>query len=185
MARHLGGVFILLLILVAALAATVSADPGHCPDGWTAKDESGADDNELVLVAGTVFCVKAGSGQSNDEANAGIQTADGETTLCEYLVAAGVVGGDDECRDVSYWVTYPSATPTPTPTSTPTPTPTPTLAVTPTPTPTPEADTLVGGGTPPDTAMAPQPSQLTVALALVLLASLGGLAFANVRAKSR
>ncbi len=106
------------LVAVAALVGSlfvsvtlVSATPPpglHCPDGWSAKDESGADDNDFVPAAGTDICVKAGSTVSNDSesGNTGIVTADGEMSLCDYLAAAGIVGGDEQCRNVSYWVVY-------------------------------------------------------------------------------
>jgi uncharacterized repeat protein (TIGR01451 family) len=71
----------------------------HCPAGGT-KIQSGAAGNDVVLAAGTEFCVKAGPGHT------GILTADGTTTLRDYLKLAGIVGGDGEGRDVSYYVEY-------------------------------------------------------------------------------
>jgi len=95
-----------------------------------------------------------------------------------------------------------TATPTPTPTPVVTPTPTPVVTPTPTPeetpegstpTPTPEQSVAGGTGTPapsqPDTAMSPNggPSPIpTLVFGLILLASLGTLAYANVKtARSR
>lgn len=86
----------------------------HCPDhnvAGNAKDESGSDDNDLVPASGTLICVKAGSGSSNDtgSGNTGIITANGTSTLRQYLAAAGIVdGGGVLGRNVSYWVTYPA-----------------------------------------------------------------------------
>ena len=71
------------------------------------KDESGSDDNDYVPAEGTVICVKASTG------NTGGITADGVTTLQEYLFNAGIIDGSgDQGRDVSYWVTYPPTTTT-------------------------------------------------------------------------
>lgn len=128
-----------LLVLAALLLPTTAlATVDHCPghnDPANVKDESGADDNDVVPAAGTSICVKAGTG------NTGVITADGETTLREYLFQAGIVDGSGEQgRDVSYWVTYPAAptpTPTPAPTQTPSPTETPVPTDTPSPTSTP------------------------------------------------
>lgn len=116
-----------LLALVAALAlgavgflgiTSAGATVEHCPNHNVApniKDESGSDDNGLVPAAGTVICVKASTG------NTGVITADGETTLREYLFAAGIVDGSGKKgRDVSYWVIYPSTTTTTVPVTTPT-----------------------------------------------------------------
>lgn len=136
--RALGVLLALLALALSAGTALAAPPPGlHCPDGWTVKDESGADDNNLQLPAGTIFCVKAGSGQSNDTGtgNTGILTADGTTTLQEYLAAAGIVdGGGVFGRNVSYYVIYSSEatpTPTPTPTASETPTSTPEASETP------------------------------------------------------
>ena len=132
---RVGAIVALLgLLMVAFAVMPVAAVTEHCPEGWTSKDETG-DDGDLVLEAGTVFCVKGGT-----EAT-GILIADGETTLGEYLIAAGISGGE------SYFAVYPPiATPTPSPSPsvlTPppsppaTPTPPATPPATPTPSPTP------------------------------------------------
>jgi len=106
--------FIIAIALVAAgvfaynnLSASATPPPDlHCEGHNVApniKDESGSDDNNIVPVAGTLICVKASTG------NTGVITADGVTTLQEYLFNAGIVDGSgDQGRDVSYWVTYPS-----------------------------------------------------------------------------
>lgn len=108
--RVAGSVLAVATLLLALAVPALAAPPEglHCPDGWQDKDQSGADDNDLVVPEGTLFCVKAGSAESNEseQGNTGVITADGETTLCEYLIAAGIVGGGGDCRDVSYWVTY-------------------------------------------------------------------------------
>lgn len=178
-------------LLLLALAMPVAAEPPtglHCPDGFITKDESGANDNSLIVPAGTRFCVKAGSGESNDDGgNTGILTADGVTTLCAYLVQAGIVGGDGACRDVSYWTTYApvaTPTPTPTPTATPTPTPTPTPTATPTPSPTPVIVTTPAPPAPPPVEEMPstameQPNPLPLLFAGLFLAGLAGLTFAT------
>ena len=101
----------------------------HCPSGGD-KTEGGSELNTVVPVKGTSFCVKAGPG------NTGKLVADGTSTLCAYLEAKDIVGGDGACRNVSYYTVYPPHTPTPTPTITPTPTPTPIGTPTPSPTPT-------------------------------------------------
>jgi len=101
------------LSLVAALALPAGAATEHCPDGGTKTEANGGTQaaiNNLVLDAGTEFCVKAGT-----EAT-GMLTADGVTTLQDYLLATGILDGSGEQgRDVSYYIVYAAATPTPTP----------------------------------------------------------------------
>src|SRR5215203_4329155 len=82
------GALLSALLITGALFAVPFAGAAfavteHCPDGWVTKDESGEDDNDIVLEAGTQFCVKGSTTAS------GILIADGETTLKEYLEAAG------------------------------------------------------------------------------------------------
>lgn len=104
-----------LLAGSVAIATPASGDhdaiEDHCPDhqGNPDKDESGSDDNNLVPVAGTRICVKAGNDNSSPPGGAtGIVIADGTKTLRQYLAAAGIVdGGGVLGRNVSYWVTYP------------------------------------------------------------------------------
>jgi streptogrisin C len=198
--------------LLVALAIPAAATTEHCPgepgttiEGAVKVEATGGTQdeiNELVLEAGTVFCVKASAGAT------GYLTADGETTLQEYLFEAGIVDGSGEQgRDVSYYVTYeeePTPTPTPTPTeeetASPTPTPTPTeeetASPTPTPTdgvqagtptPTPREDTLAGTPTPapgegtlPDTATGGMDQIPATVLSLVLLAALAATAYARL-----
>ena len=107
---------LMLMVGILGLPA-VSEDLGissqpegiHCPDHDSddvLKVEDGAADNDVVLPAGTEFCVKSGTSDT-DTFNTGIVTADGEMTLREYLALAGIVGGDGLGRDVSYYVIYP------------------------------------------------------------------------------
>ena len=103
----LGALLIIGALFAVPFAGAAFAVTEHCPDGWTDKDESGADDNNIVLDAGTEFCEKASTGAT------GILVADGSTTLQEYLEAAGIVDGSGEQgRDVSHWVTYETTTTT-------------------------------------------------------------------------
>ena len=133
MKRLLAGLAVIGLLMVGTIPAITLA-AGECPAGYATKDESGEDDNDLVIEAGTLICVKAST------ENTGIIVADGVTTLREYLDEAGID------HDVSHWVTYdPEPTPSPTPvepTPTPVVTPSPTPVVTPSPTPTPTQGVL-------------------------------------------
>lgn len=105
----------LLATLIAVLAiggwnmVSASATTQHCPDhnvSPNVKDQSGADDNGLVPVEGTVICIKAGP-YATDKI-----VADGETSLKEYVKEAGItVGKKKNTPDVSYWVTYPGEKP--------------------------------------------------------------------------
>jgi len=96
----LGALLIVGALFAVPFAGAAFAVTEHCPDGWVTKDESGEDDNDIVLEAGTQFCVKGSTTAS------GILIADGETTLKEYLEGAG------EDADVSHWVTYETTTTT-------------------------------------------------------------------------
>lgn len=99
----LGSVFAMLLMALPVAAATE-----HCPDGGSKVEANGGTQdtiNETVLPAGTQFCVKGSTDAT------GLLTADGETSLSDYL-------GND--HDVSYYVVYTTTTSTPTPTGTPT-----------------------------------------------------------------
>lgn len=125
-ARHwLIAVALTLLLFALGGGGPVSASTAHCPDhnGHPGKVEGG-DLNDIVLAAGTEFCVKGATDAT------GVLLADGETTLYEYL---------NNGHDVSYYVVYstPSQTPQPTPEPTiaPTPEPTETPSTEPTPTP--------------------------------------------------
>lgn len=101
------------IVLVALVPTTIAnaehdAIEDHClnHNGHPDKDESGADDNDLVVEEGTLICVKAGNEESDGGAT-GFIVADGETTLQEYLEEAGIVDGTGEQgRDVSYWIDY-------------------------------------------------------------------------------
>lgn len=94
----------LVALLVGLMAAPVVAVPPpnlHCPSGWDYKVE--ATDSELddvVLPAGTVFCIKAGNG------NTGELVADGQMTLFEILEYEGFVNSGGQTPSVSYYVVY-------------------------------------------------------------------------------
>ena len=83
--------------LLVPAASAVSANPPadlHCPAGGVKVEANdGTQDaiNDLVLAAGTMFCVKAGPG------NTGILMADGQTDLQGY---------SPDGKDVSYYVIY-------------------------------------------------------------------------------
>lgn len=81
----------------------------HCPDhnGHPGKVESAEGAGGLVLDDGTVFCAKKGTGHT------GTQTADGDTTLYDYLVAAGIDGAQGE--GPSYYIVYSTPTVDPEP----------------------------------------------------------------------
>ncbi len=91
------GVILLIIGLALPVEATGQPVDLHCPDHdsvFTEKVEDGTvpyDLNEVVMPAGYVICVKGAAD------NTGQITADGETTLFEYL-------GND--HDVSYVVIY-------------------------------------------------------------------------------
>ena len=156
--------------LVAVLAMPVAAAPhvgnpgGNCdePEG-SVKVET--NDGSIVLPAGTIFCVK------QENSNTGTLVADGETTLAEYAEQAGLNPG------VSHYVTYGMATATPTPTE---------GEAGGNPTPTPSATPNEGelGGNPtatpaplPNTAMVDGAAVPAVLLSLLLIGSLGAMAY--------
>lgn len=103
-------------LLFGGAGAALADQPAdlHCPAGGVKVEANGGTQetiNDTVLPAGTLFCVKAGPG------NTGILTADGETTLQEYA---------PDGKDVSYFVVYTDEEePTPTPTPSPSPEPEP------------------------------------------------------------
>jgi hypothetical protein len=108
------GIIVLVLAIVGLMALCgddAHAVTEHCPDGGTKTEAQGDELNDVVLEAGTEACVKG----STDAVSF---TADGQTTLAEYL---------GNGHDVSYYVVYstPTPTPTPTPTDSPSPSPTP------------------------------------------------------------
>lgn len=112
--RRLPVLIIVLGLLLTALsfAAPVAALTDHCPDheGNPGKVQSvtPGDLDEVVLDAGTLVCVKAGT-----EAT-GIVTADGEQSLCDILITAGILDGSGEtCRNVSYYIIYEAPPPPP------------------------------------------------------------------------
>lgn len=136
MRKFLGGLAAVVFVLTLTVPTLAKQPEGlHCPDGWTTKVESEVDGDidSIVLPAGTDACVKGGQ---SDPIRF---TADGETTLGEYLEGK---------YNVSYYVVYtevdPSATPpispspspsvSPSPSTEPTPIPSPSASTTPTPT---------------------------------------------------
>jgi len=102
--RKVLGVSVLMIGLLGLMATPALALTEHCPDhdGHPGKIESGAAGNDVVLPAGTEFCVKAGPFAT------GVLIADGTTTLLQYVEQAGItVGeGDENVPDVSYYVVY-------------------------------------------------------------------------------
>jgi len=109
--------FLLLPIIALGMVFTpslASADPPaddlalHCPDKDNeakveANEETQADINAEVIDAGMLLCIKSGG---QDSKNTGVIVTDGETSLQDYLKDAGIVGGDGEGRDVSYYIVY-------------------------------------------------------------------------------
>ena len=87
-----------LLFAVPVFAAPEATATAHCPDhnGHPGKVEGGGL-NGVVLPAGTVFCVKAGTGAS------GHQTSDGTTPLLGYITWTNRGG---QTPDVSYYIVY-------------------------------------------------------------------------------
>lgn len=79
----------------------------HCPAPYETKVEG--ENNDVVLPAGTLFCVKA----SNEATE--VLVADGETALIDYVEAAGIVNHKGKPHDVSYYVTYEAVTEEPEP----------------------------------------------------------------------
>jgi hypothetical protein len=77
-----------------------NADP--LPAGYTSanKVESGASGNNIVLSAGTHFCVKGGPGST------GILVSDGVRTLKQYLEDEGVTNPGGNVPNVSYYIVY-------------------------------------------------------------------------------
>lgn len=91
--------FVLYILLLIASTGPVTADSEHCPDkDNTVKVENAEDAGSLVFDAGTEFCAKKKTG------NTGVITADGSTTLYEYLVAADIDG--EEGEGPSYYIVY-------------------------------------------------------------------------------
>jgi hypothetical protein len=89
------------MMTVAVTSVAFAQNAEHCPDGWSEKVEAQNDElDDVVLDEGTMFCVKAGP-----EAT-GILEADGETTLLEYVEAAGITVGEGNVPSVSYYVIY-------------------------------------------------------------------------------
>jgi hypothetical protein len=100
--RRLGWLTVALFAMSALLmpATTVLATTEHCPEGGTKVEATGGTQaaiNDLVLAAGTSFCVKGSTDAT------GILVANGTTTLKAYL-------GND--HDVSHYVVYETTTTT-------------------------------------------------------------------------
>lgn len=114
-----------VMLVIFAVPSMVVANTEHCPSGGEKVEAKGDDLNDIVLDAGTLFCVKGSTDAT------GILEADGETSLVVYL---------DNGHDVSYYVVYEeeassSQSPKPTPTMSVAPTPTPSVVPSMTPTP--------------------------------------------------
>ena len=113
MRRFAVSILALGLLLVAFGVMPVAALTEHCPDheGNPGKVQSVSpgDLDDVVLPAGTLVCVKASNLAT------GIVTADGEESLCDILIEAGIIDGSGEsCHNVSYYIVYEAeATPVP------------------------------------------------------------------------
>ena len=142
---------ILALLATAAIAfagaSPASATTEHCPSGGTGHIENGAIDNNLVLPAGTIACVKGSTVAVEFVAN-------GVYTLYQYLGLG---------QDVSYYVIYegsPSSSPSTEPTPSYSPSPTPSVEPSPSPTasPTPSASADPSASPTASPSVAPTPS---------------------------
>jgi hypothetical protein len=199
--------------LLASLSpALVLADGDDSPAECDLAENTGDVDQGTVTITVdedeiiTEICIKSGEGAFDGLKHSGLITEDGSygTDDCFTVTGIGtdevvVTSGDAEgCHDVSHVDfsvgTAPTPTPTPTPpTSTPTPTPTPTGEVeegTPTPTPTPGGQVAGGNPTPapgtvPNTAFSPTTPLSALAMAFVLIGSLGALAYARLSRRVR
>jgi hypothetical protein len=94
-------------MLMGAVGVQTTSLAGQCEGGWTSKVDATSGTqaaiNNLVLPQGTVFCVFAGT------RNTGKITANGTTTLQQYLEAAGILNGSGTAgRNVGHYVLYPS-----------------------------------------------------------------------------
>lgn len=94
-----------LALMAFALALPALADDTPCSEVNGTKTNSVVDGdlNDIVLSAGTSFCVKAGSEKS------GTLTADGTTTLQGYVTWTV---GNGRTPDVSHYVVYQATTTT-------------------------------------------------------------------------
>lgn len=95
------GAIALLVLSLGALALSPAGRAGastdHCPDyqSHPGKVEVGDDfGSSLTLPAGTVFCVKAGTG------NSGLVVSDGSTWTVDWLNNGG------ETPAISYYIVY-------------------------------------------------------------------------------
>jgi hypothetical protein len=86
-----------LAVLAVSPAVRADASTDHCPDHQsnTGKVEVGADfGSSLTLPAGTVFCVKAGTGAS------GLIVSDGSTWTVNWVNKGG------QTPAISYYIIY-------------------------------------------------------------------------------
>lgn len=98
--RKLTAVAIILFgVLVGGVAQAATE---HCPDGTKTEGTH----NSVVLPVGTEFCVKA----SNE--TTGVLISDGEHSLIWYVEESGIVNGQGNPHDVSYYVVYQTTTTT-------------------------------------------------------------------------
>ncbi len=90
-----------LTVVVGLIAAPAGAKPPanlHCPGGYLYKVEAvGSELDDVVLPAGTEFCVKAST------QNSSYLTADGTSTLLDYVTWLNNGG---QTPSVSYYVVY-------------------------------------------------------------------------------
>lgn len=93
------GTLIVLVLMIFALALPAWSVAGVCSEENGDKTESVVDGdlNDIVLPAGTSFCVKSA------EENSGVLTADGVTTLSGYVTWLNEGG---QTPDVSHFVVY-------------------------------------------------------------------------------
>ena len=90
-----------IFMTFAFAVAPVRAVSEQCPDGGTTVESLvDGDLDDIVLDAGTAFCVKAGTEAS------GQMTADGTTTLGEYVALAGILVGSGNTPNVSHYTVY-------------------------------------------------------------------------------
>jgi LPXTG-motif cell wall-anchored protein len=114
MKKILGGIAVITIIItIMSIGSAVHADVDHCPDhnGHPGKVESGAAGNSVIPPAGAQICVKGSTG------NTGLFTADGSTSLIEYMAKLAPRNNGGNIPDVSYYIVYSGGTTTTTTTT--------------------------------------------------------------------
>jgi len=145
--RTVLGATVAITLLLSVLVLPVLAKPPeglHCPDFNSPNKVESVVDGDLdnvVLPAGTLFCVKGGPQDAT-----GYLTADGTTTVGEYLPGK---------YNVSYYITYEGVEPSVTPPISPPPTTTPSAS--PSMTPAPSATPQVTSPPSPEPSESPSP----------------------------